>query len=698
MKLFTITKLFILLASASFIFSYLSLREIIDERVADKSQVKFIRNFIRRSNSNITKRIAVFVQAHGLSDPLVQNDIFKCIKNVGKAKDLAENFFHYPWVNVESPERFIFDVFITHPHSDERFSTFKSRLKALGPENVFGESITLNEGMDIKQFLLQLQLADSFHSTNGINYHSFLKIHSKSERYWRRAMFDSLCGTPAVVLTVLRRFSNTSRDIGLVIPQGFAIQRFRDTGALFRPLRKFIGNKPEICFKGDMENMKVLYREMYGKALDADADFVFSAGTMFWSRYQDFRVADWIKILPWMSTRWSAEYRADQLLEHAMERLFVSIPYLNNVTLAEIAPAVKPIGIYFPQYHEIPENNAIHGKGFTEWTLLKPSLEDNLMKPLDEKFGGLGYYDLTDVQIRRKQGEMAKAAGVEGFMYYHYWFAGESKVNYTNPVLGKIPELMLEDGHPDLPFMFCWANEPWTDKWSGMASDQVLLPQEYGGEEEWERHFYYLLPFFKHHKYIKVDEKPVFVFYRIGLMKKILGPMLNLWRNLAVQNGIKGLHIIHALNNFVKNDNLFKSKKPSEFCDASFQFFPTLINTYPELIKTSSSVSDVYTPTNEQQYWGGYTTFNNIIRRKSQPSVLRVTPQQFRSDLNITFRHMLTDLPYSEKQVNVPNFFFITAWNEWNEQATLEPSDKYGFSYLSALKENVENQPLAILS
>ena len=63
-----------------------------------------------------------------------------------------------------------------------------------------------------------------------------------------------------------------------------------------------------------------------------------------------------------------------------MERLFITIPYLHNVTVAELVPAFKPMGIYFPQFH---------GKGFTEWTLLQPSTVDFLAKPLPVTDGGL---------------------------------------------------------------------------------------------------------------------------------------------------------------------------------------------------------------------------------------------------------------------------------------------------------------------
>ena len=33
----------------------------------------------------------------------------------------------------------------------------------------------------------------------------------------------------------------------------------------------------------------------------------------------------------------------------------------------------------------------------------------------------------------------------------------------------------------------------------------------------------------------------------------------------------------------------------------------------------------------------------------------------------------------------------VVAWNEWTEQAVLEPSDRYGFGYLEALRKSLKN-------
>ena len=56
---------------------------------------------------------------------------------------------------------------------------------------------------------------------------------------------------------------------------------------------------------------------------------------------------------------------------------------------------------------------------------------------------------------------------------------------------------------------------------------KVLIPQYYGGEEEWREHFIYLLRFFRDERYIKEDGKPVFVLYRptaIPCLDKMMAP------------------------------------------------------------------------------------------------------------------------------------------------------------------------------
>jgi hypothetical protein len=641
--------------------------------------------------------IAIFIQAFSVNHTqhnLIWDDITSCVSNVGKAQQLTHSFDTIPWENVNKPKPFTFDVYISIPPGVGHI--VKPSLEALGATNVYVTEISQNIGMDIKQFIEELQLS----TRKSKEYKYFLKIHSKSSLGWRQQALESLCGTPAQILTVLHAFGDEKKNIGAVVPQGLTVRKSCNVEMLYRPLRTYyksleIGVAQSFTPK-NVANMQLLYKELFDHTLDPDEDkYACAAGTMFWAKFKDFKVKEWVKVLPWLEQKWTQGYVVDEGIEHAIERLFITIPFLNRVNIAEIIPAPKTLGIYFPQYHRMPENDAIHGEGFTEWTLLKPSPVEFLAKPLPVSEGGLGYYDLTSVETRRRQGELAKAAGLHGFMYYHYWFAGKSSFKYKNPVMGKIPELMLQDGEPNLPFMFSWANEPWTSTWSG-GDGRVFLPQNYGGRGEWTRHFNYLLPFFEHPNYIRVANKPAFAIYRVGLFKKnILGQMLILWRKLARDAGLDGLHIIYTLNNFVHKDKISESKS-LKHCDASFQFFPTIAAAYP--VANASSTYNIDTRDDKVQYWGGFTGFSNRVRRRDNESWTRlVPPAEFKDSVHYSFKSMSEDLPLTSAQVNTPNLFFMTAWNEWNEQAQLEPSDKYKFAYLSALKSNLENLPMTLL-
>ena len=222
----------------------------------------------------------------------------------------------------------------------------------------------------------------------------------------------------------------------------------------------------------------------------------------------------------------------------------------------------KLIAFYLPQFHRIKENDEWWGEGFTDWVNVKnakPLFKGHRQPrvPSDE----LGYYDPTDIEILKKQAALAKDHGIHGFCFYHYWFNG--KLLLERPL-----ENFLNSREPDMPFCLCWANEPWTRAWDGRERD-VLMPQSYGGREEWTKHFNYLLPTLKDQRAIKVDSKPVFLIYRADAVTNI-NDMLDCWRELAHEAGLPGLHIITMLTAF----NGVKELSPIN-ADAACEFYPT---------------------------------------------------------------------------------------------------------------------------
>ena len=154
----------------------------------------------------------------------------------------------------------------------------------------------------------------------------------------------------------------------------------------------------------------------------------------------------------------------------------------------------RAIAFYLPQFHPIPENDEWWGKGFTEWTntaKARPLFPGHYQPhvPAD-----LGFYDLRLPETRATQAAMAQQYGIEGFCYYHYWFAGRQ-------ILERPLREVIASGKPDFPFCVCWANKNWSGVWHG-APKRILIEQTYPGEADDRAHFTMLLPAFRDRRYI----------------------------------------------------------------------------------------------------------------------------------------------------------------------------------------------------
>lgn len=346
--------------------------------------------------------------------------------------------------------------------------------------------------------------------------------------------------------------------------------------------------------------------------------------------------------------------------------------------------ALKYIAFYLPQYHPIRENNEWWGEGFTEWTNTKKALplfegHRQPREPLNDY-----YYDLRDISAHLWQSELLKKYNVYGLCYYHYWFNGKL-------LLQKPAELLLEHKEIDTRFCFSWANEPWTRNWDGREY-AVLMPQEYGTEEDWKKHFEYLLPFFMDDRYIKIDGKPLFVLYASGMIGRC-AEMTACWRRLAQENGLAGLYIAETLNS--KRGQNHPHLQDSDAC---IEFEPTLtlfggFTPYSEhrfVLNTlhTFSYDAVWNRILErksgygsrEKFCGAFVDWDNSPRVGLRASVCTGSvPKLFK-----TYLRRLTEKCIAEGN---SRFIFINAWNEWAEGAYLEPDKENGTKYLEAILE-----------
>ena len=373
----------------------------------------------------------------------------------------------------------------------------------------------------------------------------------------------------------------------------------------------------------------------------------------------------------------------------------------------------KLIALYLPQFHTIPENDQWWGEGFTEWTNVKKSTplyegHDQPRIPLNENF-----YNLLDDDVKIWQANLAKDHGVFGFCYYHYWFKGGKQL------LEKPAEQMLVNKEVDLPFCFCWANENWSRNWDG-GNREILMEQDYGGKDDWEKHFQYLLPFFKDERYITVDGKPLFVIYKPEQIIDIY-QMMNYFKKRAVESGLSGLCLAFQFPTYYTDmfyrEDIFDYRigfEPVYSRNASSMQKPGMSNKVSLLRKTlgenavsayrksrqgktgsnwgkaQSLAMYFYDETWEQilkNQWtqeflpGALVDWDNTPRNKHG-----VVYEGFSIEKFEKYMRCLIKRANAESKLMI----FINAWNEWAEGAFLEPDEKYGYQKLEAIKRALE--------
>ena len=358
---------------------------------------------------------------------------------------------------------------------------------------------------------------------------------------------------------------------------------------------------------------------------------------------------------------------------------------------------MKINAFYLPQFHEIQENNEWWGKGFTEWTNTKKSspLFKGHNQPREPKNNY--YYNLLDAEAREWQAKIARDHGIYGFCYYHYWFNGQK-------LLEKPIEMVLEKQSPDFPFCFSWANESWSKAWDGQDK-HILMKQDYGAEEDWITHFNYLLPFFKDKRYIRIDNKPVFIIYRSASIPEC-DKMLAMWNNLAKKNGIEGIYFITTLTSFEidtisKQFNAQIEFEPmytySHYFDIGKKITRIIKLLFRKYLKLKShifinSISYDYLwkkiinrkKNTAKTILGAFVDWDNSPRKGKESFIVTgASPEKFEKYLKAQIK--------KDYKTNQTGFIFINAWNEWAEGAYLEPDKKNGFKYLKAVKNALEN-------
>lgn len=356
----------------------------------------------------------------------------------------------------------------------------------------------------------------------------------------------------------------------------------------------------------------------------------------------------------------------------------------------------KAIAFHLPQFHPIPENDRWWGKGFTDWTNVvkaKPQFKGHYQPHLP---ADLGFYDLRLTESREAQAELAREYGIHGFCYYHYWFNGRR-------LLERPIDELVSTGRPNMPFCLCWANENWTRRWDGMESE-ILIQQVYSSSDDLA-HIRHLIPVFTDPRYIKVDDRPVFLVYRANRLPDPLRTS-EIWRREAERAGLRGIYLVRVESS---SDEMGDPRVLG--FDSALEFQPRWqlldglriyrrkwwhrrrlgtgergfvrfnVYEYDQFVKAAMALNLPTYP----RIRGVCPGFDNTARRQNGGVILKgSTPESYARWL---FSVVRANSSPKSHDTAAAQFVFINAWNEWAEGNHLEPCGKWRRAYLEATRD-----------
>lgn len=520
-----------------------------------------------------------------------------------------------------------------------------------------------------------------------------LKVHTKKSEWraehgdfedggsaWRDSFFSDLLSTRDNVQNILESFA-ADPSLGMVTASGSVLG-------------------PE--FWGDNEHCVHELARRLQLTVD-DQSLRFAAGSMYWCR--GF-VLQGLRALCLDEEDFEPEAgQNNATMAHGVERLLGLLCKESGLTIGErsaltaddaasgwkrydgreLEPRFRAVPFYLPQFHLFEENNLWWGTGFTEWTNVASARavyhgQYQPMVPTD-----VGFYDLRVEQTRFDQARLASFAGIEGFMYYYYWFAGRRLMS------GPIKDMLASD--LDFPFCIMWANENWTRRWDG-ANEHVLMAQNYEAVPA-EAFIDDVSEFLLDDRYMTLDGRKILAVYRPAQIPNFKA-VTDTWRATAHERGIGELCLLmvdvgsdfdglegnpgdHGLDGTLgfPPHNMTYAHIDRNPLGVDPRFRGNILG-YRELV--NDAIRDLRIDPASSHYPGAMVTFDNTARRQWEPDLwYGSNPYLFHRWLS-EIAGSLVRRPAAERLV------FLNAWNEWAEGAVLEPSSRHGRAYMLALR------------
>jgi len=382
---------------------------------------------------------------------------------------------------------------------------------------------------------------------------------------------------------------------------------------------------------------------------------------------------------------------------------------------------MKCYAMYLPQFHDCPYNSRWWGQGFTEWTNVKaarPQFAGHVQPR--EPLGG--YYDLSDPRQIEQQARLATQYGIDGFIFYHYWYEGQRP-------LGRPLDALLADRSFDVRFALCWANHSWTRSWTNRAGAlDTLVAQTYERSlPAREKHYAFLSRAFNDPRYIRIGGSPLLQIHRPtdlpdvrqfveelkgycsrwhGLVPHVSGVLTNHTPNhdrLAIMDSLTLMQpaaVLHSPKDiFGRNPFRLVSKAGLSGVIKALpvalrrplytmqdRFFSRIVRyDYDQVWTNLLAQTRLAQKSGRRILPTGFVNFDNAPRYRNRARLfVNFTPEKFRAYFSELVRVA------AEGGGGGECVCFINAWNEWGEGMYLEPDTFEGYARLEAVKAAVD--------
>lgn len=362
---------------------------------------------------------------------------------------------------------------------------------------------------------------------------------------------------------------------------------------------------------------------------------------------------------------------------------------------------------YFPNFHVDPRNEAVHGKGWTEWELMKHA-GARFPGHMQPKIPAWGYEDEADPAVMAKKIDAAADHGLDAFIFDWYWYEG--------PFL----ERALNEGFLGAPnrsrmkFALMWANHDWKNFHPGnrdTANYKITFPWTTRKDTipyVWD---YLIEHYLTQPNYWKINGKPYFSIYAISRFISQMGgvedaaEVLEDFRARAKAAGLTGLHLNavgldmldRSPQSAARHDQVIKAgfdsctsyncvclseKWMQEFPRVDFQ---DMADDYIEVAKkTMQALPFPFYPVITTGWDPSPRTIQSEVYDPTPcypwMAVMESSPEKL-ADATRKTAELLMTRPADER------IMFFNAWNEWTEGSYLEPDNFYGMKMLEAVRD-----------